>query len=82
MRQLQELDCDQVVELVTEYLDGCLDAGILAAFEAHLVECDDCDVYLDQIRRTIAITGSVSADVLPEQTRAGLLKAFRTLNSR
>ena len=82
MTEQRELDCNQVVELVTAYLDGSLDADALAAFEAHLVECDGCELYLDQIRQTIAVTGTVVADTLPEQTRAGLLEAFRTLNSR
>ena len=82
MTEARELDCNEVVELVTDYLDGSLDAEALAAFEAHLAECDGCDTYLDQIRQTIAVAGSVTAETLPEQTQAGLLKAFRTLNSR
>jgi predicted anti-sigma-YlaC factor YlaD len=82
MTEQRELDCNQVVELVTEYLDGSMDADVLAAFEAHLVECDGCDLYLDQIRQTIAVAGTVAADTLPEQTVDGLLRAFRTLNSR
>ena len=82
MTEQRELDCNQVVELVTHYLDGSMDADTRVAFEAHLVECDGCDLYLDQIRQTIAVGGSVAADTLPEQTRAGLLTAFRTLNSR
>lgn len=82
MTEQRGLDCNQVVELVTAYLDGSLDADARAGFEAHLVECDGCDLYLDQIRQTIAVAGTVVADTLPEQTRAGLLRAFRTLNTR
>ena len=78
----RELDCDEVVELVTDYLDGALEGDLTTAFQEHLAACEGCDVYLAQIRETIAALGAVAADDLPEQTRAGLLKAFRTLNTR
>ncbi len=79
MTEPAELDCDQVVELVTDYLDGALAPEDVAAFEAHLAECDDCDVYLDQIRSTAEAVKQVRADHLPEATQAGLLAAFRDL---
>jgi predicted anti-sigma-YlaC factor YlaD len=46
-------------------------------FEAHLDECDACREYLDQMRATIAVVGSVRPADLPDETRAALLEAFR-----
>jgi anti-sigma factor RsiW len=74
------MDCDQLVELVTDYLDGALDPAVTAAFEAHLSECDGCEVYLQQIRDTSALVGRVTSEHLSESTLAGLLAAFRDLH--
>lgn len=51
-----DIRCDDAIELVTDYLDGALRAGDLAAFEAHLVHCDGCTVFVDQMRMTIHLT--------------------------
>jgi anti-sigma factor RsiW len=69
--------CDGVVELVTEYLDGALDADVRARFEAHLAACDGCDIYLDQMRTTIAAAGRVGLQNVPPATLDGLIAAFR-----
>jgi anti-sigma factor RsiW len=69
--------CDGVVELITEYLDGALDAGVRARFEAHLAACDGCDVYLEQMRATIAATGRVAIENVAPGTLEGLIAAFR-----
>ena len=71
------LNCDELVELVTAYLDGGLDPATERRFVEHLAECEGCDRYLDQIRRTIAELGSLSADKLSAHARDGLLAAFR-----
>jgi len=74
------MDCDQLVELVTDYLDGALEPATVAAFEAHLTECEGCEVYLQQIRDTSVLVGRVTPGHLSESTRAGLLAAFRDLH--
>ena len=53
------LTCIQVVELVTDYLEGGLSEADRARFDAHLSGCDGCTNYLDQIRVTIAVVGRV-----------------------
>ena len=53
------LTCVQVVELVTDYLEGGLSDADRARFDAHLSACDGCTNYLDQIRVTIAVVGRV-----------------------
>jgi len=61
---------------VTSYFEGALPAPERARFEAHLTTCDGCDRYLEQMRATIMITGSLKpADVAPEAERK-LLAVF------
>jgi anti-sigma factor RsiW len=76
MRLDRELACQEVVELVTAYLDGALDPVDRERFEEHLVFCDGCQSYVEQMRTTIRLTGHVD-DELPAQLQAELLEAFR-----
>jgi anti-sigma factor RsiW len=70
--------CREIVELVTAYLEGDLDADSAAALEAHLDVCPGCRRYVEQIRETISTLGEVSSDNLSTDTQTGLLEAFRT----
>jgi anti-sigma factor RsiW len=71
------MTCQQLVELVTEYLEDALQSDQREAFEAHLSVCPGCVEYLEQIRLTIAATGAVTEDSLDPQVRDTLLSAFR-----
>lgn len=73
----QHLTCEELVEIVTEYLEGGLTDAERERFEEHVVGCSGCANYLDQIRMTIEIAGRVTADDLMEETKAELLAAFR-----
>jgi anti-sigma factor RsiW len=72
----RELACREVVELVTAYLENALDPADRERFEEHLVFCDGCEHYLEQMRTTIRLTGR-SEDQLPAELQAELLEAFR-----
>ena len=74
------LDCNQVVELVTDYMDDALGPDLRAAFEAHLAECEDCGTYFDQIKHVALVVRGVRSEHLPEATRAGLLAAFKDIH--
>ena len=71
-----EFACQDLVELVTEYLDDKLPPDRRSDFDAHLAECPYCDEYLDQIRVTIALTGTVREDDLSPTALAALIEAF------
>jgi anti-sigma factor RsiW len=75
MRLDRELACQQVVELVTAYLDDALDPADRECCEEHLVFCDGCENYLEQMRTAIRLTGRVE-DELPAALEAELLEAF------
>ena len=53
------MDCNELVELVTAYLDGSLDLEQRARFDAHLLECDGCENYLQQFRSTVATSARI-----------------------
>jgi anti-sigma factor RsiW len=74
------ITCAEVVELVTEYLEGELDPSTRAELEAHLALCPGCDIYLQQMRDTITRLGHVPVDTLSEQAQADLMAAFRTIH--
>jgi predicted anti-sigma-YlaC factor YlaD len=76
------LACQEIVELVTDYLERAMDAQLQASLEAHLAGCPHCTHYLEQIAATIRVAGSISAEDLSPEFRAGLLEAFRDFSGR
>jgi anti-sigma factor RsiW len=77
MRLDRELACQDIVELVTAYVERALAPADLERFEEHLVFCDGCTTYLEQMRTTIAATGRVELAALPGELEERLLEAFR-----
>jgi anti-sigma factor RsiW len=75
----EHLSCQEVVELITDYLEGALPPDTASRFEEHLNFCDGCEVYLDEMRATIATIGraDVAEEAMPSETRESLLTAFR-----
>ncbi len=69
--------CREMVELVTEYLEGALTLHERAMFEAHLSVCRGCTAYLEQMRQTIRLTGTLSEETIPQPVREELLEIFR-----
>jgi anti-sigma factor RsiW len=74
---MADLTCAEVVELVTEYLEGSLDEMRRSEFERHIAACDGCDNYLDQMRQTVALAGRVGEESLSPQACETLVEAFR-----
>ena len=77
MRLDREIACQEVVELVTAYLDDALDPADRERFEEHLVFCDGCQNYLDQLRTTVRLTGHAEHE-LPPELEEQMLQACRT----
>ena len=71
------MDCRELVELVTAYLEGALDADTRARFDRHLLECDGCVGYLQQFRATVHTLGTIRDDDIDSAFRDRLLNAFR-----
>jgi anti-sigma factor RsiW len=71
------ISCQEVVEVITDYLEGRMLPEDVAVLEAHLAICDGCQWYLDQMRTTIAAVGRIEDDEVPAELRDTLLGAFR-----
>jgi len=71
------IDCIELVELVTDYLDDALASADRARLERHLGECDGCDTYVEQIRQTISATASMGPEVIPADGMERLLRVYR-----
>lgn len=74
---LSEMPCRELVELVTDYLEDRLSPRDGARFEAHLAECEYCETYLEQMRKTIRALGRLPEESLSAEARDALLTAFR-----
>ena len=70
------LTCQELVELVTDYLDGSLSRDDYARFEMHIAACTNCREYLAQFEQTIAVTGTLREDDLDPAARDALLAQF------
>jgi anti-sigma factor RsiW len=71
------MNCNELVELVTAYLDESLDLETRARFDLHLLECDGCTNYLQQFRTTVQAVGRIRDDDLDPAFRNRLLDAFK-----
>jgi len=74
---LPEMPCQELVELVTDYLEDRLSPVDRIRFEAHIAECEYCAIYLEQMRQTIATLGSLPASEVDPKAMDALLGAFR-----
>lgn len=71
------LTCHELVELVTDYLEGVLSSEDRRRFEEHLDECEPCRFYLEQMRKTIDALGRLRAEQLDPTEQQQLLNLFR-----
>ncbi len=76
------LTCQQVTELVTDYLDGRLSFGERMGFQMHLGLCGHCRAYLRQMKTTVRALGALPADPIPAPMRDELLARFRRMRPR
>lgn len=74
------ISCAELVELITDYLEGALTPEELLRFEGHLAICEPCRAYLTQMRMTVETLGHVADEPVEAQTREVLLNAFRDWN--
>jgi anti-sigma factor RsiW len=77
MIDTEALSCLELVVLVTDYLEGALDERDRRAFEQHLAACDGCTEYLEQMRTTIRVVGTLTPNDLTQAAESTLLQAFR-----
>ena len=76
MSAVEELSCQELVELVTDYFEGALDPEERARFEDHVSRCGGCSRYVDQMRATIETVGRLEPEAVPPEAEVALLRAF------
>jgi anti-sigma factor RsiW len=72
-----EMSCQELVELVSGYLEGRLDPADAERFDAHLAACSGCRAYLSQFRATVTALGALPPESLSPDMERRLLAAFR-----
>ncbi len=78
---LQPLTCQDLVELVTDYLEGALSDLDRARFEEHIELCPMCQVHLAQLRTTIRELGRLRERDIDPAVLAELQARFRDWHS-
>ncbi|HEY3061860.1 MAG TPA: zf-HC2 domain-containing protein [Roseiflexaceae bacterium] len=77
-----EMACQELVELVTDHLDGCLTLPERLRFEAHLAACSGCRAYLEQMRLTLGVLGGSSERSISPEARERLLRVYRAWSAQ
>ena len=75
------MTCRQVVELMTDYLEGDLSEIDRARFEEHIAGCDGCRAYLAQLSTTRKVLRKLADEPIPADLQSELLDAFRNWKS-
>ena len=77
IRTTPEMTCRELVQLITDYFEGGLSRRDRRRFERHLLRCDGCPTYVEQMRETVRVTGTLEEDALSEEASRDLLAVFR-----
>jgi anti-sigma factor RsiW len=77
LSEARPIKCRDLVRLVTDYFEGALSPADRSHFEAHLRGCPWCTRYIEQMRKTVELTGTLREDDLSPRMRDTLLNAFR-----
>ena len=76
-RDAHQMACKELVELVTDYLEGTLSLSDRSRFDEHLTTCPFCQIYMDQMRQTIRTLGQLPEEAISPQALEALLAHFR-----
>ena len=82
MSDTTDLPCQELVELVTDYLEDRLPSSTRFRFDAHLAQCSGCRAYLEQMRQTIRTVGRLREESIQPEARDRLLSVFRDWKRR
>ena len=75
-RKLKKIDCDEVLDQLSEYIDEETRAELCEAIKEHLARCRDCQIKVDTVKKTIVLYQSHSSVELPMHATARLTAAL------
>ena len=73
---MRELTCAELVEQVTDYLEGAVSGQAAIDFHAHLTICERCEDYFDQMRTTVRLLRCTHPEQLSPEAHARILALF------
>jgi anti-sigma factor RsiW len=76
-----DLACRELVEIITDYLEGTLSERDRARFDAHLMTCAPCREYVAEMQATLRLTGRLTVESISPGARDELLRAFRRMKA-
>jgi anti-sigma factor RsiW len=71
------MKCQELVEVITDYLEGAMAPEDVERFDGHISECPGCDAYLEQMRTTIVTLGHIPPESIDAEAEERLLHVFR-----
>jgi anti-sigma factor RsiW len=71
------MKCEELLKVLSDYVDGDVDPSICQQFEEHLADCDPCQVVVDNIRKTITLYRGGEPYRLPEEFHQRLCHVLR-----
>ena len=71
------LSCQEMTEIMTDYLEGRMRFGTRMRFHMHLGMCRHCRRYLRQMRHTIRLSASLPREPAPDEVRDELMRRFK-----
>lgn len=77
-----DVRCSEVVEMLSDYLEGVLPVEQRVPLEQHLLLCEGCTTFVEQLRTSIALTGRVQEEDVPPQLMDRLLRMFQERTER
>ena len=69
--------CRELLDQLSEYVDGELEAALCAELEAHLATCTNCRVMVDTLRKTITLYHAQAPADLPSDVEDRLYKVLK-----
>jgi anti-sigma factor RsiW len=80
-RRRREFVCQEMVELITDYLEDALSRSQRRRFEAHIAGCEHCTEYLEQMRATIRLAGRLRGEDLTPEMHEEFSEIYRRWRS-
>jgi anti-sigma factor RsiW len=69
--------CPDLLDQLSEYIDGELDPAICAEIEVHLAGCSNCRIMVDTVRKTITLYHTHATPELPADVQSRLYKVLK-----
>jgi len=71
------MTCQELSEIVTDYLEGAMPLPDRLQFDRHLAVCPECRRYVEQMKQTVEALGELPPEPIPPAVEAALLAQFR-----